>query len=103
MGYVGAQVDTVFLRLAGVGTGPICLKVIDDDAVLGHTYSLSIVDTLGRLGYSVYDEDDRVFKVTDCTNIADETSGVEPVAAPIFDGVGLNIVNHDVVDLLQAG
>lgn len=103
VGYVGAQVDTVFLRLAGVGTGPISLKVIDDDAVLGHTYSLSIVDTLGRLAYSVYDEDDRVFKVTDCTNIANETSGVEPEAAPIFDGVGLKIVNHDVVDLLQAG
>jgi len=101
IGFKGAETDTVFTQIAGVGNGPLELEIIDDDAVLGHTYTVTFDDTTGVLRYSVLDEDDQKLKVENSTNIIDASSGDEPDASPIFDGVGLKIINHDQVEIFE--
>ena len=101
LGFKGAAIDTVFTQIAGVGNGPLELEIIDDDAVLGHSYILSFNDTTGELRYSVFDEDDQKYKVENSTNIVAASSGNEPDASPIFDGVGLKITNFDKVEVFE--
>ena len=101
-GYIPAGYDTTFERLTGVGNGIIQLEVIDDNEVLGHSYTLSFADTNGYLEYSVFDEDDQAFKVSSSTNIVNESSGETAEAFPVFDGVGLKIVNYDKIEELES-
>jgi hypothetical protein len=86
-----------------LGTGTLELEVVDDNEVLGHTYTLTFDDTTSdELTFSVYDETEGKSRVMKSSNITAESSGDDPVAFPYFDGVGLKIVNHDAIELLDA-
>ncbi len=100
-GFRGAEKDTVFNHISGIGNGSIALEIIDDNEVTGHTYTLTIEDTTGILRYHVFNEDEQVYKVTNSTNIVDQSSGEEPDASPIFDGVGLKVINFDQVEVYE--
>jgi len=101
-GYIPANIDTVFERVSGVGNGILQLEVLDDNAVLGHNYTLSFTDTNGVLEYSIFDEDSGAYKVQGYTHIVSDTSDEEAEAYPYFDGVGLKVRNYDYVELLES-
>jgi len=99
-GYVPANIDTVFERVAGVGNGVLQLSVVDDNEVLGHSYRISFSDSSGSLAYSVFDEDAGMYKVTNKSPIVNESSGIDPEPFPFFDGVGIKVINYDKPDYL---
>jgi hypothetical protein len=103
-GFVPASIDSAFQRISGVGNGSIELELIDDNQIAGHSYILSFDDTSNSaLLYNVYDENEGIYKVTGALNIVSESSGEEPDASPIFDGIGLKIINNDEVEALGQG
>jgi len=101
-GFADAAVDSVFERVSGYGTGTLELEVIDDIAVTGHTYTVTFAPdtTVGvvmnvvdnDLGETVLENYPGVFRKSDV-----DAGTVVPFFTTYFDGVGLKIVNNDLI------
>jgi len=100
-GFIEAGTDSAVQRISGSGTGPITLQVIDDMAVTGHEYEISFEDTSGRLTVDVTDLDTGRLLVDDDPAVWTQAQSGAAQPRPIVDGVGLTIINHDVIEHLD--
>ena len=100
-GFVSAKVDTSVVHVSGVATGELHVRVVDDAEVTGHTYTVTISmdSTTGQKMYSVYDEDEQKFKITDSPKIARSSLGETADGSPFIEGIGLGVVDHDQIEL----
>ena len=102
-GFVGGTADSTVTHLSGTATGVMSPRVIDPIRITGHTYRVSFKDTLENLRFDVYDEDTGEYLVQDYDKFWVEADADIAEPRPIFDGIGLMVINHDHVEQLEQG
>ncbi len=102
-GFNGGAVDTNVTHLTGIATGELVVTAIDPINITGHTYEVTFKDTLDTLAIDIFDLDANRYVVQDFMNYWNEAD--KPIAQPrpIFDGVGLTIINHNKIEQLSQG
>ncbi len=102
-GFVGGQVDSNVTHVSGLATGYIFVEPIDPINITGHTYRLTFHDSLENLNLDIYDVDADKMLYEAYDNIWQEKDLPSAQPRPIFDGIGLKIINHNVVEELTQG
>ncbi len=100
-GFSGGQADSNVTHLSGIATGIMEPVVIDPIRVTGHTYRISFKDTLENLSFDVFDEDLNETIISDYKNFWQESESNIAEPRPIFDGIGLKVINHNKVEQLR--
>ncbi len=97
-GFVGGQSDSKPIHTSGKATGLIDIEMINDVAITGHTYELSFKDSSTTLSLDILDKDLNEYKVQGFKNFWSDLSGDAIAPRPIFDGIGLLIENHTILE-----
>ena len=104
-GYHDAEADSNVLHVTGSGTGSISLDVINSMDVTGHTYQITFADTsvpeMDELSVTVTDVDLHWDIILNSPSIWDEAEAAVAEPRPIVDGIGLTIINHNVIEMLS--
>ena len=103
-GYMSPQVDSLLpesSHLFGVATGSLFVDIIDPIAMKDTEYEVSFSDTGGNLTFSVMDIFSNKSIVEESPTVWRENQASISEGIPIFDGIGLRIVNHDVIEFLD--
>jgi hypothetical protein len=102
-GYRPGNVDSNIVHLQGMATGSIVLQTINPVEVTGDSYRIEFKESPGSLLFDVFDETRNQYVVSNFSKIwlEDEISISQP--RPIFDGVGLRVINHNTLEELEKG
>jgi hypothetical protein len=100
-GYQPGRVDSNIIHNQGIATGNILLKNINPIEITGDTYRLDFKESQNSILFDVFNETKNKYVLTDFSKIwLEEESGiVQP--RPIFDGVGLTVINHNKLEELS--
>ncbi len=102
-GFRPGAVDSSVEHVAGLATGEVRLKVVDPLALNGHRYRLTFLDSSDVPAFSVVDLTDGHTVVERSQSVW--TEGTRELAdfSPIFDGIGLKLINHTKIEELSQG
>ena len=94
-GFTPGEPDSAVEHLSGNATGVFEAVSIDPINITGHTYIVTFKDTAGETAFDVYDENAGKYVVESFKKIwkEEETDLAQP--RPIFDGIGLKVINHN--------
>ena len=100
-GFQTSEADSLAFQLSGEATGYIQVVDVNPIDVTGHVYTVTFKDSLEDLKMDIYDEDAGYYVVEDFDNFWNEEEEAEAEPRPIFDGIGLKIINHNVLEELS--
>ncbi|MEA1987514.1 MAG: hypothetical protein U9N76_08520 [Candidatus Marinimicrobia bacterium] len=99
--YQAGKVDSNVVHESGVATASVNVEAIDPINITGHTYEIIFKDSLSNLAFDILDSNLQSFVVTDCKDFYNESEQDIAQFSPIFDGIGLKIINHNKVEYLS--
>lgn len=102
-GYLSSKIDSTVKHLTGNATGIFNVVEIDPIKISGDTYTLTFKDSLDDLKLDIFNETTGEFVINDYQNFWDESEIDIAEPRPIFDGIGLNIINHDKLEQYSQG
>ena len=102
-GFTPGEADPNVIHTEGLATGPISVETIDPIAITGDTYRIEFKGVGDSLTFDVYDETKSKYVVTDFSKIWEESESAIAQPRPIFDGIGLKVINHNVLEELNQG
>jgi len=102
-GFTTGKTDSTVLHVQGEGTGIISLDVFDAMQLKGHTYQLSFLDSTDETPFSIYDVDEARSIVKWAPSIWLESEENIADFRPVFDGVGIKVINHTITEELSRG
>ncbi|GEM_PF-1472675 len=102
-GFTPGTADSAAKHLTGIATGPVTITSIDPINITGDTYLVTFHDSAGTISFDVYDQDAGVYVVRNYKKIWTEAESNLVQPRPIFDGVGLKIINHNTIGELRQG
>jgi len=102
-GYTPGKVDSNIIHSEGIATGYVELETIDPVEITGDTYRIEFKGVPDSISFDVYDETKNEYVVTDFSKIwLEEDYGIAQ-PRPIFDGVGIKVIDHNVLEELSQG
>lgn len=102
-GFVPGTADSVVSHLSGSATGIINLKVIDPFKITGDIYELTFSDTTDQPEFTIKNlTRDEVVIENSSYSIKEEDMEKEDYR-PIFDGIGIQVINHNKLEQLHQG
>lgn len=102
-GFTAGETDSLVVHVQGDGTGPISLDVFDPMQLKGHTYQLTFLDSTAETPFSIYDVDEARTVVAWTPSIWLESEENFADYRPVFDGVGVKVINHTKIEELSRG
>ncbi|NOY78729.1 MAG: hypothetical protein GXO76_12770 [Calditrichaeota bacterium] len=102
-GFKPGTVDSSIIHVSGSGTGEISLKVVDPLKLTGHTYQLTFLDSSDTPPFSILDVDANKPVVESDYGVWLESESDVADYRPIFDGVGIKVINQIKTEELDQG
>ncbi len=108
-GFSPGKADSLAVHIAGDATGYIQVLDINPVEVTGDTYTLkfrdstSTKDSTNKVVMDIYDETTGNEIMSGYNNFWTEDEEAVAQPRPIFDGIGLKIINHNVLEELSQG
>ncbi len=102
-GFSGGTIDSAITHISGYATGYVLAEPINPIEVTGDTYQLVFHDSLENLSCDILNTTKGKELFTGYKNIWQEADLAVAQPRPIFDGLGLKIINHNVVEELSQG
>ncbi len=102
-GFIPGEVDSNVLHLRGESTGYVIVEPVDPVSITGHTYRIEFSDSADNVKLDIYDMTEDKLLFEDYDNIWQEEEMAVAETRPIFDGIGLKIINHNNLEQLSQG
>ncbi len=102
-GFESGAPDSTMQHTSGMATGTVLAETVNALDITGHTYQISFKDSLDDVRFDVVDLDENKDIVSDFTKIWNEEDAVIAQPRPIFDGIGLKIINHNNLEQFSKG
>ena len=100
-GFQSGAPDSAVTHVSGRATGYVLAETVDPVHITGHTYRITFKDSLEDLCLDIFDVDRNEYLYTDYKKIWQEEELAVAEPRPIFDGVGLKIINHNNLEQLS--
>jgi hypothetical protein len=102
-GFTSGKPDSSVSHISGLATGYVITEIINPIDVTGHSYEITFKDSSDNLRFDLVDLDSNKILYTDYTKIWLEADYAKAQPRPIFDGIGLKIINHNKLEQQNKG
>ncbi|MCK5520427.1 MAG: hypothetical protein KAI81_04890, partial [Candidatus Marinimicrobia bacterium] len=100
-GYNEGMIDSTIEHVSGTGTGYVGVKAHDPMQLSGDNYEISFNGAADSLSINIYNQTQELWVLTENKDYFNESTMVDPRYSVQFDGLSLELINHDKIEFLD--